>query len=444
MKKTPYNQISNYASGSTVQISSEVSDNASTALPDLSAPFGAPKEPTVSKEPSVPNTECLNLFCVASAAGDLSKKFECYKKYGLTSYLGACSINLVTHNSYVTKSSNSLDVNLHSKFESFASERKLKLPVEYFSEIKAPLGASPLYFKGEQMSQALYNESMAGTSYLLTVNSIWKEEASSQHTISNDSYISTNKYVASKIFDNDIQFINREQNCELDIIVSLDENNINIENYIPFKVSRDYISSDSSEGFEDWSFLDQKRPYDSLVRENIFELLKDLETFGSEHGVLDIEDIQGSSASERGFSPNPFDGLEEHLFSSEINKTYTTRLRLEQRIKKFYGLKNLSKTQSDHQGNLNDGVWSSLLKIEERIDVQLFRLKWVSSIAQARQALKHKHIGIINRKDRVINTLANWVPKEPDRIPKVSNWVLKIPDRAATLANSLPGDRGGG
>ena len=60
MKKTPYNQISNYASGSTVQISLEVSDNASTALPDLSAPFGAPKEPTVSKEPSVPNTECLS------------------------------------------------------------------------------------------------------------------------------------------------------------------------------------------------------------------------------------------------------------------------------------------------------------------------------------------------------------------------------------------------
>ena len=164
MKKTPYNQISNYASGSTVQISLEVSDNASTALTGL--------KPTVAKEPSVPNTECLNLFCVASAAGDLSKKFECYKKYGLTSYLGACSINLVTRNSYVTKSSNSLDVNLHSKFESFASERKLKLPVEYFSEIKAPLGASPLYFKGEQMSQALYNEGMIGTSYLLTVNSI--------------------------------------------------------------------------------------------------------------------------------------------------------------------------------------------------------------------------------------------------------------------------------
>ena len=167
MKKTPYNQISNYASGSTVQISLEVSDNASTALTDLKPTVS--KEPTVAKEPSVPNTECLNLFCVALAAGDLSKKFECYKKYGLTSYLGACSINLVTCNSYVTKSSNSLDVNLLCKFGTFGSEHGV---FEYFSEIKAPLGASPLYFKGEQMSQALYNEGMAGTSYLLTVNSI--------------------------------------------------------------------------------------------------------------------------------------------------------------------------------------------------------------------------------------------------------------------------------
>ena len=61
--------------------------------------------------------------------------------------------------------------NLQSRFASFASEWG-KTPLEYFSEIKAPLGASPLYFKGEQMSQALYNEGMAGTSYLLTVNSI--------------------------------------------------------------------------------------------------------------------------------------------------------------------------------------------------------------------------------------------------------------------------------
>ena len=31
--------------------------------------------------------------------------------------------------------------------------------------------------------------------------------------------------------------------------------------------------------------------------------------------------------------------LEEHLFSSDINKTYANRLRLQQRIKRFYGLK---------------------------------------------------------------------------------------------------------
>eukprot|EP01046_Picozoa_sp_COSAG06_P122788 COSAG06_NODE_70554_length_191_cov_42.673913_1_plen_37_part_01 len=35
-------------------------------------------------------------------------------------------------------------------------------------------------------------------------------------------------------------------------------------------LKQEYVSSDASEGFEDWSFLDQKRPYDSLVRENIF------------------------------------------------------------------------------------------------------------------------------------------------------------------------------
>ena len=72
MKKTPYNQISNYASGSTVQISLEVSDNASTALPDLSAPRGT----SVRKRTFGSEHRRLNLFCVASAAGDLSKKFE--------------------------------------------------------------------------------------------------------------------------------------------------------------------------------------------------------------------------------------------------------------------------------------------------------------------------------------------------------------------------------
>jgi len=60
--------------------------------------------------------------------------------------------------------------------------------------------------------------------------------------------------------------------------------------------------------------------------------------------------------------------LEEHLFSSDINKTYANRLRLKQRIKQFYGLTNMKVE--------NNTVipYDTLLKFEERIDIQLFRL----------------------------------------------------------------------
>ena len=42
-----------------------------------------------------------------------------------------------------------------------------------------------------------------------------------------------------------------------------------------------------------------------------------------------------------------------------------------------------------------------MLHLEERIDIQLFRLNWSSSIAQSRQLLKHKQISILSYKDRV-------------------------------------------
>ena len=44
--------------------------------------------------------------------------------------------------------------------------------------------------------------------------------------------------------------------------------------------------------------------------------------------------------------------------------------------------------------------YDTLLKLEERIDIQLFRLI-ESQVLHARQALKHKHIGISERKDRL-------------------------------------------
>jgi len=117
-------------------------------------------------------------------------------------------------------------------------------------------------------------------------------------------------------------------------------------------------------------------------------------------------------------------GFEEHLFSSEINKTYTNRLRLEQRIKQFYGLSS-SITKLLDQKKGGSSSYDILLQLEKRIDVQLFRLNWVSSIAHARQILKHKHIGIINCKDRLQRQI-NHI----DEVSNVaaSNLLLKVGD----------------
>ena len=147
---------------------------------------------------------------------------------------------------------------------------------------------------------------------------------------------------------------------------------------VAFKVSRDYVSSDSSEGFEDWSFLDQKRPYDSLVRENIFELLEDLELNMSEGNnfSMGLSDSLGSPervAFEITKGNSERVAFEEHLFSSEINKTYTNRLRLEQRIKNFYGLSHLP-INNPNQKKGGSSSYDTLLQLEKRIDVQLFRL----------------------------------------------------------------------
>ena len=98
-----------------------------------------------------------------------------------------------------------------------------------------------------------------------------------------------------------------------------------------------------------------------MVRENILELLEDLQvgdtptrkqSFQTSIGSSEREAL-GSATQVGGHSSQPTAvikttptdaiPLEEHLFSSEINKTYTTRLRLKQRIKQFYGLTSKSK-----------------------------------------------------------------------------------------------------
>jgi hypothetical protein len=150
--------------------------------------------------------------------------------------------------------------------------------------------------------------------------------------------------------------------------------------------------------------LDQKRPYDSLVRENIFELLEDLEkTELTPHGGYQgnatrplkapnalplkttsyhhLSNLASTSPGEITVLPTSSPEaplLSEHLFSSEINKTYANRLRLGQRIKQFYGLSNLESMSGVIDSEATTSSSSSLnalLKLEDRLDIQMFRLK---------------------------------------------------------------------
>ena len=344
-----------------------------------------------------------SLFPVAQIVSNLNKKINCYEKYGLTSYLGTCSENHLTRQTFIGASP--------SNFSELVGESETKLGDSTYSEMMAP---------SKRIS------TLQLSSHLLIITWAWKNKHYTTEVA-----LKLNSYPLAKIFENDIIShldINQQSSSNPSIDDSEHEDSgVNqMGGSKAFKLCSDYVSSDSSEGFEDWSFFDQKRPYDSLVRENILELLEDLQTYSesSERGVL-------GSATQVGAHPNrnpqlqtsigingnllkpptkatPIDTIpfEEHLFSSDINKTYTTRLRLKQRIKQFYGLTNKSKSSSLINGKRDSeyrtqGVWDNLLHLEERIDMQLFRLNWASSISQSRQLLKHKHISILNHKDRV-------------------------------------------
>lgn len=317
--------------------------------------------------PAPRNTTCLNkeslgLLCLAQVINNLEKQINCYQKYGLSSYLASCSTNLLSYKTYVAttvKAKHSWGVTT-------------LLPLIFLTK-NSPFGG--IESEALNCKASIYDRN---TKYS---NANLNDPKGSPTIEEFDSSISLSSYNLTKILDDELDTggirsslskLNSEENAP---IVS-----------IPFKVTRDYISGDASEGFEDWSFLDQKRPYDSLVRENIFELLEDLQNFAGNAKATSLEgsvDIHTKVA------------LEEHLFSSDINKTYANRLRLKQRIKQFYGLTNMKVE--------NNTVipYDTLLKLEERIDIQLFRLNWVSSIGHARQVLKHKHIGISERKDRL-------------------------------------------
>lgn len=324
--------------------------------------------------PSIPVG--LGLFSMAWMANILNKKVQCYQQYGLTSYLASCSASLLTRKTYLATT---------VKSNIYVTDIK-----ESIIQNSVGTSESVTFKSGETVDQTNSRQPMAAVGGVV-----------------NDSVqITSNSYIWAESLTNGISlnkvdsFLDGQQSTDnLDESAFSASDEASTSKLVAFKVSRDYVSSDSSEGFEDWSFLDQKRPYDSLVRENIFELLEDLELNMSEGNNFSMGLSESLGSPERV-------AFEEHLFSSEINKTYTNRLRLEQRIKNFYGLSHLP-INNPNQKKGGSSSYDTLLQLEKRIDVQLFRLNWVSSISHARQILKHKHIGIINCKDRVGQQIKN-------------------------------------
>ena len=62
--------------------------------------------------------------------------------------------------------------------------------------------------------------------------------------------------------------------------------------------------------------------------------------------------------------------------------------------------KSILQSNAKNEENSTASIWAPLLKLEDRADIQIFRLNWATSLASARQLLKHKHFGITRQKDR--------------------------------------------
>ena len=67
--------------------------------------------------------------------------------------------------------------------------------------------------------------------------------------------------------------------------------------------------------------------------------------------------------------------------------------------------KSILRSNGRNEENNAASIWAPLLKLEDRADIQIFRLNWATSLASARQLLKHKHFGITRQKDRNNGTM---------------------------------------
>ena len=244
-----------------------------------------------------------------------------------------------------------------------------------------------------------------------------------------------------------------------------------------FKVPRDF--STDFRNIEDWSSI-QNRPYDSLTRNNFSEVENDLnynfggpgskkksvenkitafnafssfqEFYNTKYSGENVSKLNSKSimpvlgvaknslktefnnlvSQEKFVNHYKNTVLIEQVLSEDIKGIYKNRLETEKKLRWFYGL--LSKSSFNrliHPFKTNrslrskKGISSSVIaKMESRLDVQLFRMRWAPTIIAARQLVQHNHIVVWSYKNYCSSLL------EGRKIPEkqISNYELQSGD----------------
>jgi len=167
----------------------------------------------------------LGLLCLAQVINNLEKQINCYQKYGLSSYLASCSTNLLSYKIYIATT----------------------VKAKHSSGVSTLL---PLIFLAKNCKTSLYDRS---TKYS---NGNLSELKGSRIIKEFDSSVSLSSYNLTKILDDELDAFGIRSSLKPSVLNAERLSKLNSEEdtpivSIPFKVTRDYISSDASEGFED-------------------------------------------------------------------------------------------------------------------------------------------------------------------------------------------------
>lgn len=331
-------------------------------------------------------TKISSLFSIWKIGSEINKTWSLYQSLGLQTYLYGSSFNCDLKQGYA-----------------------LTTKPNKFTELPASLTLSHSKDRDESCNKKGYTEPLNFLPLLsvLSSKSMISEEDSKLRW-SSFPLKEPNKDFKYYVF----------QSCDIKEAIEKSQDSISSEKC--FNFSRDY--SFIEEPYESWSFI-EKRPYDSLVRENLLEVFDSLEKPVS---VNNVENVLSSTKSipDKGSMINWFGKshanrrtkyapIEEQLVSDDIQQVYASRLHFQQKIKWFYGLPTTSSLNRHiFPYNTNRGVrskklmgFSFLSELEKRLDVQLYKLGWFPTIASSKQGIKHKHIRVWTQWDRSLKGL---------------------------------------